>query len=154
MPLLVELKTPGKNQSLHVEEVLASPGEFQLVVTDENQSHGVWQTASVTVASTTIVVTTPIDGSIRLTDLLLQAKKTANGTITVQYDDGTNTETIVSSETVNAAVSINHAFAGNIQGWVNANIELVTSHDIPATLTVGYIRIPEGKAYAQWQIER
>ena len=154
MAIIVQIKVPGHNKEFHVEEVLGSPGEFQLVTTNENQVHGVWKTASVTSSGTVVVVTPPIDGSIRLTDILLNAKKTANGTITVQYDDGTNTETIVSSETVNAAVSISHAFAGNIQGWVNANIELVTDQNIPATLTVGYIKIPTGKPYAQWQKER
>lgn len=154
MGIPVHLKVPGKGQEYHPAPLLSKPDEWQLVTTDENQVQGVWNAVSVTSSGTVVVVTAPESGTIRLTDIILNAKKTANGTVTVQFDDGTNTEIIISSETVNVPVSITHSFGGNFLGWINSNIEFVTDQNIVATLTVGYIKVPNGRPYAQFLKER
>ena len=130
-------------------------GEPVLVVTDESRAHGLWKTATLGAAGTVVLVQPPSGGSIRLTDLIISTDKTANSTVTLAFEDGTNTENIAVFDSANAPVALAHGFLGKVDGWKDARIEMIVAGgDADATITVVYLKFNEGLAFAEWDALR
>lgn len=112
--------------------------------------HGVFKSVTRDEAGTT-TITGPILGqSILLTDLLISGEKQAGSTVEVRFTDGTNTVTIFSASQVDAPPNFAHSFVGRIQGWADARLDMITSGAGDATVMVGYVKIPSGIPFSEW----
>ncbi len=140
----------GTNEEFHW---VRSPftGQPVLVTTNQSKAHGLWKTATLTAAGTVVLVQPPGGGRIQLTDLLISTDKTANSSVTLAFEDGTNTENIAVFDSSNAPVSLSHTFAGKVEGWKDARIEMVVAGgDATATIMVGYLKFNEGLSFTVW----
>ena len=130
-----------------------------LAVLNYRQQHGVWKSVSWTstqVAKTAIV--TPVTGgSIEVTDLMFMANKVSSGTVTITFEDGTNTVTLATLILTNEAVRMSHQVQGRMQGWRDAGLYYtVAGANSTGAITIGYVK--HGKAtsepYSVWDTRR
>ena len=133
-----------------------SPDWPMLCVVQAGQLQGVFRTSSITTPTTTTVVSAPALGSLLLTDVVISADKVNNTTLTVQFTDGVDTAIIIAPDTINEAVNLSWSPAGRIQGWQDARIDVVTGGaGTPAvTILLGYIKMPIGVPFAEWDALR
>ena len=152
---IVLIHGPSKEQLHTVESSVGvdTHGHI-LVVETAARAHAVWNSVSVTAASTTIITQPISGGSIIITDIVLSAKKKAASTVLVQFTDGSNTEVLIAPDIINAPVNLSWSPQGLIQGWLDARLELVTDATFDATLTVGYIRVLKSDTFAVWDGNR
>jgi len=129
-------------------------GHPTLAVTD----HYVGKTRfkSVTrVAAGTETIAEPVKyGAIVLTDMIISTDRVANSRLTVFFDDGVRTIPIFDGYANDAPINIATNFHGGWTGWVDAALKITTVAAIKATVAVGYIKIPEGRCYTEWDALR
>jgi len=125
-----------------------------LITSDFVRAFGVFRAAARITAGTTTIVTPPASGSILLTDLMISGEKQAGSTTSVQFTDGTDTVTIFLASQVDAPPQIAIPFAGRFQGWKDAQIDMVTSGAGDATVTIGYVKVPNGLPFDEWDAYR
>ena len=125
-----------------------------LVVQSAGQALGVFQSVSGTVAGTIVIVTVNEGESILITDILISAKKRAGSTLTLRFNDGTDTEDIFSPDTVQAEVNFSAGLQGRWVGWTGADLEVVTVADVVFTASIGYVKVVGGDDFATWDAKR
>lgn len=126
-----------------------------LVTTDPYRTHGTFQTATLSSATTTTITSPEGNGSIIITDVVIGAKKVSSTTLILQFNDGANQAVIISPDTINQSVNLAWSPQGRIQGWRNAAVEVVTTGaNTDATVTVGYMKIESGLLFAEWDAIR
>jgi len=131
-----------------------------LAVADPLRANGVFKTTKFTAAggigSTTVA--TPVgDGSIVLTDLIVSFEKKASAEVTLQFNDGTNTELIWFGDMQDATISFGIAFAGRWRGWRSAYLEIVVAGaGLDGSLGVGYVKLDKANSltYSDWNGRR
>jgi len=125
-----------------------------LAVTTEQKAHSHFvSVALATIAASPYRLVTPIStGTIEITDLLLTAEEKANGSIVVQFNDGTDTAIVATGYVATRTLNLFMPFIGRVQGWRSAYLEASLAGDnFAATVTVVYIKHPEtGPDYAKW----
>lgn len=146
----VRLIGPGGDSDLHTVPSKFVLGVDTLITVSPGFAHGVFKATTVAVAGTSIIAAPDPGGRIILTDLILTTDKTANSSVAVNFEDGTNTVTIVGADSANAPVNLAIPFAGNWEGWVDARVEMVVVADVAATLALGYTKLSSGLAFAEW----
>lgn len=126
-----------------------------LIQTNYFQAHGVFRTSDITTQATTVVVTPDVDGSVIVTDMVIGAKKVTNSTLDIQFSDGVDTVQIFSPDTNSQPANLAWSFGGRVQGWRDARVEVVTAGANPdASVMVGYVKIPNGLLFAEWDALR
>ena len=128
--------------------------EVVLTVANSNQAHGAFAAANRSSAGTTIITAPNDEGSLILTDLIVGADRVNGATVTVQFTDGTDTVVIYATDVTDAPANIGVSFGGRWQGWKDARVELVTVNAVNATVSLGYIKVPQGLPYAEWDSRR
>lgn len=130
-----------------------------LHVLNYRQVHGVWKSvgwSSETVVKTAIV--TPSEGgSIELTDLIIATDKTTNATVVITFEDGTNTETLITGDTTNDSLVLSLSVAGRLQAWKNASLNYtVAGGNSTGSIIVGYVRREpaDTEDYSVWNSRR
>ena len=116
-----------------------------------------WQSAAITTAVTTVMVTAKPDESIMLTDLVLVlSKKVASATIMVNFSDGTETINLFRFDANVDSFYFNHAFTGGLRGWKDANFDIITDEATTVSVLVGYVHISteQTKTFSEWDAER
>jgi hypothetical protein len=85
----------------------------------------------------------------------ISAAKVA-GNLTIRFTDGTETVNLYIVPLTDAPASFSVSFAGKWMGWRDARIEMVTSIDGAAIVSVGYTKIPSAHtlSYAEWDAAR
>jgi len=117
--------------------------------------HGVFKSVSITSATTTTVAAPHGGGSLLITDIVVSAKKVNGTTLDVEFDDGVNTEILLSPDSINQSVNFAWQPVGRIQGWEDAALKIVTTGaNTVATVTVGYVQNPSSVPYAEWNSAR
>jgi hypothetical protein len=144
----------GEVQEPHHEKSISEPQHLVPVIVTEAEVHGVWRAANRSSAGTTIVVQPPQDGSVSITDILVSSDQAGTSSVKLQFTDGTDTEVIATFDSTNGPVGLAHPVRGRMQGWKNARIELVTTGNVDAYVTIGYLRSPDGITYALWDQKR
>lgn len=89
------------------------------------------------------------NGGILLSDIIVSAEKKTNGTITIQFNDGADTETILLINLNDAPVNAAIPFKGHWLAWQGAYLEVITNLITDGCVSVGYARIPESKTLAR-----
>jgi hypothetical protein len=117
---------------------------------------GTFDSVLLTVAGTFEIIADRGSDGIVLTDLLISAEKKALATLTIRFNDTSNTETIMLATLTDAPVNFAIPFSGHWEGWQGTNLEVVASHDIVGCVAVGYYRINEEDtlAYDAWTSRR
>jgi len=140
-------------------EQFKTPWGYALSVLNYRQKHGQWQ--SVSWSSGTVIKTamvTPISGgSIEITDLIVSTDKTQAGTVTLTFDDGTNTETLINGSLTDAPLQLALNIAGRMKGWRDAVLYYtVAGGNSTGAITIGYVKNTkaESKSYSVWNSER
>ncbi len=136
-----------------------TPFGYALSILNYRQKHGVWK--SVSWSSATVVKTpiaTPVEGgSIEITDLLFMATKSASGTVVITFEDGTNTETLVTLLLTNEAMRMTHQVQGRMQAWRDAILYYtVAGANSTGAITVGYVKHTKENSedYSVWNSRR
>lgn len=142
---------PGTGQALHSVPSIVDPSQGPILITETQAgSHGVWQSVSVTGASTTIIAQPIPGGAIVITDIVVSSKKKAASTILIQFTDGSNTEVLMAPDIISDTANIVWSPKGLILGWKNARIEVVTDATFDATVTVGYVKLINSLTFSAW----
>ena len=149
------LVDPLDNKSIEVESYWKAPHTIQgderaLLVTDPIRSHSTFKSLSATTAGTVTFVTPPDNGSLILGDLIVNTEKQAGGAVEVRWNDGSNQITIFKVFCVDAPANLAIGFAGRVQGWRDAYIEIVTTADTDNTVFLSYVKAPAGIPYNEW----
>jgi len=148
---------PKSRRALHVEEQWnqtkgVTGNEVIPVYMTTAVAHGTFTAAQATGTGTTIVAAPNDEGSLMLTDIFLSSNKVNNAVITLQFNDGTTAIPIVTPTITDAPANFAASLGGRWQGWKDARVELVvtggTGHNI--TASVGYIKMPTGLPYTEW----
>jgi len=148
---------PKTKKALHVEEQWdeshAVTGEEAIPVwMGTGFAHGTFTAAQASGTGTTIVVAPKDEGSLILTDIFLSSNKVNNAVITLQFTDGTTAIPIVAPTITDSPVNLATSLSGRWQGWKDARVELViaggTGHNV--TASVGYVKMPTGLPYDEW----
>ena len=130
------------------------PNEIVLVQTSGPQRHGVFKSAASTTQTTTVITAPEKKGAIVVTDLLITTNKAANGILIIQFSDGVQGIAIAEFP-VDIAVNQSIAFVGLFRGWVDARLEMITlGANFDATVTAGYMKVPTGLPFAEWDALR
>ena len=125
-----------------------------LVVATINEVNGTFKNTSRSTAGTT-TITQPIEGgSVVITDLVLNTEKQTSGEVEVQFTDGSNVINIFHVFCSDAPANITLPINGRFRGWVNARIDLVVTGATDCSVTLGYIKIPNGLPFAEWDAHR
>jgi len=116
-----------------------------------------WQSADITTATTTVIITANPNESILLTDIIITlSKKVAASTIIVRFSDGTNTVNLFTLDGATDPFQFSHSFQGGIKGWKEANLQVVTNEATTVSVLVGYVHLTSKttKTYSVWNAER
>ena len=126
-----------------------------LTTISTDKLYSVFKSSARTTTGTTIVVQPESGEAITVTDLLISAEKMA-GSLTVQFNDGTNAVALFGVALTDAPASFGVPFNGRWMGWRDARIEMITSTDGTALVCVGYTKIPSKHtlSYAEWNALR
>lgn len=128
-----------------------------LCVQSPGKEFGVFKSTALGAVATTKIAEPDGDGSVELTDLILTTEKKAAAIITIQYNDGTNTATVLTAYVADAPVNIGMNFAGNWQGWQGAWVEVdVAGAAALGSIALGYIKRlkADSLVYAEWNARR
>jgi len=131
-----------------------------LAVADPLRANGVFKTTRITAAGgtgSTKVATPTGDGSIVLTDLVVSFEKKASAEVTLQFNDGTNSELVWFGDMQDAPISFGISFAGRWWGWRSAYLEIVVAGaGLDGSLGVGYVKLDKANSltYSDWNARR
>lgn len=125
-------------------------GERTFVTSSAFLAHGLFKATTLSGAGTTTLASAPPGGSLIITDLVVSAKRANNSTLTVRFSDGTNTETLISPDTVNQSTNFSWVPVGRLHGWLDADLEVVITGSLDATVTAGYVKISDALVYSEW----
>ena len=107
------------------------------------------------VAVGTETIASPItDGAILLTDIIISTDRVANSRLTIFFDDGVRNIPIFDGYANDAPINVAANFHGGWTGWKDAAAKMTTEQAIKATVAIGYIKVPEGLEYAEWDALR
>ncbi len=121
-----------------------------LVTASVGFAFGTFKAATRTTAGTTTLTEPDPGGSIVVTWIAVSGEKQAGSSVEVRFTDGTNIVTIVLISQIDAPPNFPISFPSRVQGWQDAQIDMITSGAGDATISVGYIKIPEGIPFAEW----
>lgn len=125
-----------------------------LVVTDIGHEHGRWKAITVNNDTATLVIPSA-SGAIQLTDIIVSSEKQVGATVTVQFNDGSNSEIIMSAQ-ADSPIQLATSFAGRWSGWKDAYVEVIVGAAFDATVALGYIKLDPNDTlgYAAWDALR
>jgi hypothetical protein len=151
----VNLIDPKTKSSLHHERVWAETPRIEgdevfLIGMDSNQAHGTFTNASRSTAGTTTITTPIASGSLLITDLVLNTEKQTGGQVDVIFTDDTQTITVFRAYCADAPANLVLDAAGRFQGWKEARLDLVVTGATDCSVTLGYVKLPTGLPYEEW----
>ena len=129
--------------------------EEVLVTTDYTVAFSTFQSVTRSTGGTTTVVTPRGNGSIAVVDVMLSATKVNAATVSLIFDDDTDSETLFTASTNNQPITFGSwPVRGRCQGWRDARLDLVTVNSTLAFMTVVYMHLPAGLVFADWDALR
>lgn len=137
------------------EEYKAPSGDEEiLIVEDYVTAFSTFQSVTRSTGGTTTIVTPRGGGSVSVTDVVVAATKVNNATVSLVFDDDTNSETLFTLPTNNQPVTFAWSVKGRMQGWRDARLDLVTVNSTLAFVTVTYMLLPDSLVFAEWDALR
>ena len=130
-------------------------GKEHVLITDRfGAVFATFQSVSHLTAGTTTIATPDGGGSIGITDLLISATKVQASTVEIRFTDDSDMETLFLGDVTNGEMFFSHAFNGRVQGWRDARVDLVTVNGTDCYVTLGYVKLPSGLIFADWDALR
>jgi hypothetical protein len=151
--------SPGDYVPYHVERawnntsVLQGDEVFPVYLTSY-AAHGTFANVVRNTAGTTTVTTPKANGSMVITDLIINTEKRAGGEVEIQFTDGTNTVIIFKAFCTDAPTNLVLGAAGKFQGWTDARIDLVVTGNTDCSVTLGYVKLNSGQPFSEWDAAR
>jgi len=130
-----------------IEDIFERP---TIAVTDVYVSDTRFRSQYRTSAGTTEITAPETDGAIMITDIMITTDRAPGTRITVFFDDGTRSITIVDGVPIDAPINLAMPFRGGWTGWKNAGLKMTTGGNLKANVAVGYIKTPKGLEYEEW----
>lgn len=125
------------------------------VVEDYVTAFSVFKTIAPTTQSTTVIATPKSSGSISVTDILISSRKAANAVLSLNFTDGTKTETVFTTQPGTSEFFMNHSVKGRMQGWRDARLEfIIATQDVVTHVTIVYMQLPTGLLFTDWDALR
>ena len=134
-----------------IEDIFGHPN---LAVTDHYMKDTCFKSETRTGAGTSTITAPRTDGAVILTDLIISTDRVANSRLTLFFDCGTHQVNIYDGYANDAPINIALGFHGGWTGWKDAALKMTTVAVVKATVAVGYIKIPEGLEYEEWDTLR
>ena len=125
-----------------------------LSVADHRSDMTRFKSTTRTSAGTSDISTPAEGGAIQLTDMIISTDKVGISRLTVLFDDGTNTEPIYDGYANDAPINLSIGLSGAWTGWKDAILKMTTVAALKATVAVGYIKVPTGLEYKEWNALR
>lgn len=159
MPVPVIPIDPLTNTTLHLERTWNQTYEVQgneviPVHLSAQAAHGTFKAITFTSSGTTTIVSPKATGALLITDIALFGDKVNAGSLELKFTDGTNEATLALATTTDAPVNFSQSFAGRFQGWADARIDLIVTQNIVGSAIIGYVKVPNGLPFAQWDALR
>ena len=152
MALKALLVDPSSGKVLEIiEDIFGNPS---LAVTDHYAKDTCFKSETRTGAGTSTIASPRTDGAILLTDIIVSTDRVANSRLTVFFDCGTHQVNIYDGYANDAPINFALGFRGGWTGWKDAALKMTTVAVIKATVAVGYIKIPVGLEYEEWDALR
>lgn len=129
-------------------------GDPSLGIIDHYQTNTRFKSNTRVAIGTSTIASPTIDGAIMLTDIIISTDKVALSQLIVFFDDGTRTIPIYHTYPVDAPTNVAISLHGAWTGWANASLKMTTVAALTATVAVGYIKVPRGLEYTQWDALR
>ena len=129
-------------------------GNETLATTDCYVSKTRFKSETRTGAGTSTITSPESDGALLLTDIIVSTDRVANSRLTLFFDDGTRQINIYDGYANDAPINFAFGFRGGWTGWKDAELKMTTVAVIKATVAVGYIKIPDGIEYTEWDALR
>lgn len=152
---LVDVAT-GK--ALHSESYMhEGEEEHVLLITTIPEHYGVFKSQKFTATGTIKIAEPEGNGSIRLSDLMVSFEKKTLAEVTIQFNDGANTELVWFGDMQDAPISFGISFTGKWQGWRSAWVEVVVAGAaLDGSVGIGYIKHNKGDSlpYNEWNSRR
>ena len=158
MPAKVILIDATTGKALHTEPYSheGKPGKV-LLVTTIAETYGTFKSQKFTSLGTTKIAEPEGDGSVGLTDLIISFEKKAAAEVTIQFNDGTNTELIWFADLQDAPISLAIGFRGDWQGWQSAWVEVtIAGAALDGSVGIGFVKHlkSESLGYNDWNARR
>ena len=155
MVLKVVLVDAADKRALRTISAAAAPEkasglESGLIVANVGTAFGTFKAATRTTLGTTTIATPDPGGSIVVTWIAVSGEKQAGSTVEVQFTDGSDTVTLMLMSQVDAPPNLAISFPSRVQGWQDAQIDMITSGAGDATVSIGYFKVPVGIPFAEW----
>lgn len=109
-----------------------------------------FQSVTRSTGGTTTIVTPRGGGSINVVDIMVSATKVNAATVSLVFDDDTDSEILFTISTNNQPVTLSWGVKGRMQGWRDARLDLVTVNSTLAFVTVVYMKLPDGLIFSEW----
>ena len=129
-------------------------GNPTLLVTDHYVYSTRFKSETRSVGGTTEITSPETDGAIMLTDMIVSTDRVAVSRVTIFFDDGIRQINIYDGYANDAPINFAIGFHGGWKGWKNAVLKMTTVAAIHATVAVGYIKLPVGLEYREWDALR
>jgi hypothetical protein len=123
-------------------------------VTDHYVSKTRFKSNTRTSAGTSTIAAPVKDGAIMLTDMIISCDRVANSRLLVFFDDETRQINIYDGYANDAPINFAIGFHGGWTGWKDAALKITTVAALKATIVVGYIKVPGGCCYTEWDAMR
>lgn len=127
-----------------------------LVVSNPQKIHGLFKSVTHGAVNLQRLATPTAKGYIELTDLIITTEKKTAAILTVQFNDGSNQEVIVTAYLADSTVNIAISFTGGWSGWQGAYVEVdMSGAGGKGSTAIGFIKHVETFAptYTEW-VER
>ncbi|KKM03133.1 hypothetical protein LCGC14_1777470 [marine sediment metagenome] len=129
-----------------------------LCVQAPGKQFGTFRSQKFTATTTGTTIAAPEgDGSIELTDLIISFEKKTSAEVTIQFNDGDNTELLWFADLQDAPIELAVGFTGNWQGWQTAYVEVVISGAaLDGSIGIGFIKRlkKDSLKYTDWDARR
>jgi len=158
MPVKMVIIDPSSNNAVGIED-FGGFGKL-LIVADPVRIHTVFKTTKIAAGDdpgSTTVATPTGDGSIVVVDLVVSFEKKTSAEVTLQFNDGVNSELIWFGDMQDAPISFGVSFAGKWQGWQSAYLEIVVAGaGLDGSLGVSYAKVNKENSlsYSAWNARR
>lgn len=129
-------------------------GHPNLAVTDHYVDKTRFKSQYRTSAGTSDITAPKNGGAIMLTDLIITTDMVANSRIRIFFDDGVRTIAVTDNVPIDAPVNLAIGFRGGWTGWKDGALKMQTWATLKANVAVGYIKIPVGLEYKEWDALR
>lgn len=131
-----------------------------LTVVDPLRVLSVFKSTKFTAAGgtgSTTVATPTGNGSIVLVDLIISFEKKSSAEVTLQFNDGANSELVWFMDMQDAPISFAVGFSGRWQGWQSAYLEVVVAGvGLDGSIGCGYAHVSKVNSltYSDWNARR